>query len=188
MSNAMPHHLPALQQMALIILRTLVGWHFLYEGYYKLMLPAWSVEGVPLPAWTSAGYLKAATGPLARLFQWLVEAGWTPWLDHAVKLSLLLIGLSLLLGLFTRAGCAAALALLALFYLLAIPIAGTHQPGSEGAYLIVNKTLIEGAAVGVLLAFNTGAIAGLDILLVNRKERRALKMSAGAAIQSAAKE
>jgi hypothetical protein len=35
--------------------------------------------------------------------------------------------------------------------------------------LIVNKTLIEGAAVGLLLAFNTGAMAGLDMLLAQWK-------------------
>jgi thiosulfate dehydrogenase [quinone] large subunit len=153
------------QQTALVILRTLIGWHFLYEGYYKLMLPAWSSEGAPLPAWSSAGYLKAASGPLALLFQRMIDAGWIGWIDATVKVSLLLIGFSLILGLFTRAGCWGALLLLALFYLAAVPLAGTQQPGSEGAYLIVNKTLIEAAAVGVLLAFNTGAIAGLDLLL-----------------------
>jgi hypothetical protein len=52
--------------------------------------------------------------------------------------------------------------LLLLFYIVAIPVAGTQVPGSEGAYLLVNKTLIEAAAVLVLLTFNTGEIAGLD--------------------------
>lgn len=166
------------QQVALISLRTLIGWHFLYEGYYKLMLPAWSAEGKPLAAWSSASYLKAATGPLARLFQWLIDKGWLGWMDGAVKLGLLLIGLSLILGLLTKAGCWGALFLLTLFYLLAIPLAGVPQPGNEGTYLIVNKTLIEGAAVVVLLAFNTGAIAGLDLLWASRKQRRAVKMNA----------
>ena len=36
---------------------------------------------------------------------------------------------------------------------------------AEGAYLIVNKNLIEAAAVLVLLAFRTGRIAGLDLLV-----------------------
>ena len=153
------------QQAALIILRTLIGWHFLYEGYYKLMLPGWSADGAPLAAWTSAGYLKAASGPLGRLFQWIAGSGWIGWMDWTVKIGLLLVGLSLMLGLLTRLGCWGALLLLAMFYLAAIPFAGTPQPGSEGSYLIVNKTLIEAAAVGVLLTFNTGAIAGLDLLL-----------------------
>jgi len=179
MNSKAPHLLPGAQQAALVILRTLIGWHFLYEGYYKLMLPAWGSDGKPLPPWTSASYLKAASGPLARVFQWLIDLGWIGWIDKTVKICLLLIGLSLILGFLTRAGCWGALFFLTLFYLLAIPLAGMPQPGNEGTYLLVNKTLIEGAAVGVLLAFNTGAVAGLDLLLTNRKERKALKSGAG---------
>jgi thiosulfate dehydrogenase [quinone] large subunit len=164
------------QQIALIALRTLIGWHFLYEGYYKFALPGWSADGTRLSAWSSAGYLKAATGPLAVLFRRMPDAGWTTFLDGTVKISLVLIGISLMLGLFTRLGCWGALLLLVLFYLLMIPLGGTQQPGSEGAYLVVNKTLIEAAAVAALLAFNTGAIAGLDLLFANRKERLAAKL------------
>lgn len=160
------------QQFALITLRTVIGWHFLYEAYYKIWSPAWSPAGGPLPRWTSVGYLKGASGPLAGLFQRLVDAGWTPWIDWSVKIGLLLIGLSLILGLFTRIGAWSALFFLSLFYLLYVPLAGVPQPGNEGTYLIVNKTLIEAVAVGVLLAFDTGAIAGLDLLLRGRKLRR----------------
>lgn len=159
------------QQVALITLRTLIGWHFLYEGYYKLTLPAWSSDGIPLPSWTSAGYLKTASGPLAPLFQRLLDAGWIGWIDNTVKISLLLIGLSLILGLFTKAGCRGALFFLMLFYLLSVPLSGTHEAGSEGAYLIVNKTLVEAVAVWVLMTFNTGAIAGLDLLIAARKKQ-----------------
>jgi thiosulfate dehydrogenase (quinone) large subunit len=172
MSSKAHHFLSGPQQAALVILRTLIGWHFLYEGYYKLMLPAWSSDGKPLPPWTSAGYLKAASGPLSRVFQWMIDAGYIGWIDKTVKFGLLLIGLSLILGLFTRLGLWGALFLLALFYLLAIPTAGSPQPGNEGTYLIVNKTLIEGVAALVLLAFNTGAIAGLDMLLAQWKPPR----------------
>ncbi len=171
MSSETAHDLTSGQQIALIILRTLIGWHFLYEGYYKLMLPGWSAEGAPLSSWTSASYLKAATGPLAGLFQRLLDAGWTSWIDNSVKITLLAVGLSLILGLFTRLGTWGALLLLSLFYVLWIPLAGVPQPGTEGTYLIVNKTLIEAAAVGVLLAFNTGAIAGLDLLLAGKRRR-----------------
>jgi thiosulfate dehydrogenase [quinone] large subunit len=164
------------RQALLIVLRTLIGWHFLYEGYYKFRLPGWSAAGERLGAWTSAGYLKAASGPLAGFFQRMMDAGWTGVLDWSVKIALVLIGLSLMLGLFTRAGCWGALLLLSMFYLLMVPLAGVQQPGSEGAYLIVNKTLIEAAAVAVLLTFNTGAIAGLDLLFASRKERQAVTL------------
>lgn len=161
------------QQLALIALRTAVGWHFLYEGYYKLALPGWSASGAPLGNWSSAGYLKAASGPLAWMFQRLIDAGWLGWIDNTVKIGLLLVGLSLMLGLFTKAGCWAAIAFLALFYFVSVPLSGTQQPNAEGAYLIVNKTLIEAVAVFVLLAFRTDEIAGLDLLLKKRKSRLA---------------
>lgn len=161
----------SLQQFALVVLRTVIGWHFLYEAYYKIWSPAWSPAGAPLPRWTSAGYLKGASGPLAGLFQRMLEAGWTPWIDRSVKVGLLLIGVSLILGLFTRAGALAALFFLSLFYLLYLPLTGVPQPGNEGTYLIVNKTLIEAAGVLVLLVFDTGAIAGLDLLLRRRRSR-----------------
>jgi thiosulfate dehydrogenase (quinone) large subunit len=180
MSNGTPHSLSSVQQFALVLLRTLIGWHFLYEGYYKLMLPGWGPDGKPLGAWTSAGYLRGASGPLAGLFKRMVDAGWTPWLDGAVKFTLIAIGLSLILGLFTRLGAVAALALLALFYILAIPWAGVPQPNNEGTYLIVNKTLIEAAAVFALLVFDTGAMAGLDLLLSRRRRRVASPVEAKA--------
>ncbi|HVF87413.1 MAG TPA: hypothetical protein VM866_07475, partial [Pyrinomonadaceae bacterium] len=124
MSGETPRHLSSLQGVMLIALRTLIGWHFLYEGYYKLALPAWSPAGTPLAPWSSAGYLKSAWGPLAGLFQRMLDAGWTPWIDGAVKIGLLLIGLSLMLGLFTKLGCWATLLLLTFFYVLAIPTTG----------------------------------------------------------------
>lgn len=162
-----------LQQFALIALRTVIGWHFLYEAYYKITSPAWSPTGGPLTPWTSAGYLKGASGPLAWLFQKMINHGGTPWIDRGVKIGLLLIGLSLILGLFTRIGAWGALLFLSMFYLLYIPTIGVPQPNNEGTYLIVNKTLIEAAAVCVLLVFNTGAIAGLD-LLWGRRNREAV--------------
>jgi thiosulfate dehydrogenase (quinone) large subunit len=157
--------LTGFQQVALVVLRTLVGWHFLYEGLYKLWAPAWSRSGAPLSAWSAAGYLRgAASGPLAGLFQWLSTTGILPLIDQLMPIALVLVGLSLILGLFTRAGAWGALGLLTVFYLSSIPTSGVHQPGAEGAYLLVNKNLVEAAAVLVLLGFDTGRIAGLDLL------------------------
>lgn len=163
--------LSAFQQVALVVLRTLLGWHFLYEGFYKLWSPAWSRAGQPLAKWTAAGYLRGATGPFAGLFHRLAESTWLPAVDWAVAVGLLLVGMSLLLGLFTRAGSLGALGLLGLFYLAAIPTSGVAQPGAEGAYLIVNKTLVEAAAILVLLSFETGRMAGLDLLLGGRRRQ-----------------
>ena len=186
MNNEYTQNLSGAQQFALISLRTLIGWHFLYEAYYKLASPAWSPGGGPLAPWSAVSYLKGATGPLAGVFQRLINAGYTTSIDRTVKIALLLIGLSLLLGLFTRVGAFGALLFLSLFYLLYVPTVGVPQPNAEGTYLIVNKTLIEAAAVMVLLLFNTGQIAGLD-LLFQRHRNAALSRSDGRALGSEAR-
>ncbi len=155
------------QQVSLVLLRTLIGWHFFYEGYTKLLQPAWSRAGAPVAAWSSAGYLKAATGPFAESFHALGNASWIGTLDIAIASALVAVGVSLLLGLFTQIGCLGAFGLLAMFYVSAIPM-GLPEPRSEGTYLLVNKNLIEATAVAVLFSFRTGRIAGLDRLRVSR--------------------
>ena len=152
-----------MQQFTLILMRTLIGWHFLYEGYTKLLQPAWGRTGAPVAAWSSAGYLKAATGPLAEMFHALGSASWIGTLDLVVAGALVAVGLSLMLGLFTQTGCAGAFSLLAMFYLSAIPM-GLPEARAEGTYLFVNKNMIEASAVLVLFSFRTGRIAGFDRL------------------------
>jgi thiosulfate dehydrogenase (quinone) large subunit len=152
----------AAQQTMLVLLRTLIGWHFLYEGYVKLLRPAWGQDGVPLASWSSSGYLRGATGPFASLFQSLGATSWVGPLDVAVTIALMAVGFALMLGLFTQLGCIGAMGLLTLFYLSAIPTSGLPEPRLEGTYLLVNKNLIELVAVGVIFVFRTGRIAGLD--------------------------
>jgi thiosulfate dehydrogenase (quinone) large subunit len=156
------------QRLALVGLRIAIGWHFLYEGVYKMLLPGWTRDGLPVKAWTASGYLTQAGGPLGGWFQWLAQPSAIGWIDTLVPLALAAIGLSLMLGLFTQFGCAGAAALLALFYASALPLSGMPQPGSEGTYLIVNKNLIELVAVLTLATFRTGQIAGLDAWLARR--------------------
>jgi thiosulfate dehydrogenase [quinone] large subunit len=161
------------QETMLVALRTLIGWHFLYEGFLKVFWPAWTREGVPLGKWSAAGYLRTSVGPFSEQFRSLAEASWLPWLGMLIAASLLLIGLGLMLGLYTQASCAGALVLLALFYLSYFPSRGIMEPGAEGNYLLVNKNLIEAAAVAVVMAFRTGRIAGLDLLLAPRAAQTA---------------
>jgi thiosulfate dehydrogenase [quinone] large subunit len=93
-----------------------------------------------------------------------------------VAFALLVVGLMLVLGLFTQLACVLAFGLLGLFYLSAIPLAGVPEARSEGTYLIVNKNLIEAVAVAVIFTFRTGRIAGLDVLR-GRPSRRRLDAS-----------
>lgn len=157
--------LTSFQRVALILVRTVIGWHFLYEGLYKLLLPGWTRDGARVAAWSAKGYLKVSTGPFAPMLHRLADSSAAPWIDQLLPVALLLIGLSLMLGLFTQLGCWGAIGLLTMFYLSMPPTSGMPQPGAEGSYLLVNKNLIELLTVVALLAFRTGRIAGLDQLL-----------------------
>lgn len=165
----MTGRMDAFLRFGLVLLRTLIGWHFAYEGYYKLVVPGWTRAGQPLRDWSAAGYLQNATGPFADAFQALAGSSMLPWIDVAIPIALILVGLSLMLGLFTQIGSLGALVLLTVFYLAAVPTTGTMMPGTEGTYLLVNKTLIEWSAVLVVFAARTGRIAGLDLLWQKRR-------------------
>ncbi len=174
MTNSSPSQLSAFQQISLVTLRTCIGWHFLYEGYFKLILPAWASNGTYLGKWSSASYLNGATDPVGYSLHTLFNTGWGPAIDVTVIAALWGIGLSLMLGLFTQRGCEAALVMLTLFYVTAVPLDGVPHSGMEGNYMIVNKTLIEWVAVAVLRSFQTGRIAGLDLLYFEWRKKREL--------------
>ena len=146
------------QTTALVTLRLLVGWHFLYEGLAKLTNQYW----------TSAGYLAGSQWWFKGLFLNIAASPTAVTVvDYLNMWGLTLIGLALLLGLLTREATWAAIGLLALYYIAAPPFVGyVYDMPTEGSYLIVNKILIELAALLVLLAYPTGRVFGLDRFLV----------------------
>ena len=154
--------------IAITVLRVLVGWHFLYEGLTKLTAASW----------TSAGYLKQARGPFAELFRGL--AGNPNMLANADLITmwgLTIVGACLILGLLTRLASLAGIGFILMFYMATPPLVGYfYSVPSEGSYLIVNKNLVEIAALGVIFATRSGLFAGLDRIvhgLVARRPRLA---------------
>jgi thiosulfate dehydrogenase [quinone] large subunit len=75
------------------------------------------------------------------------------------------------LGSFTRIASIGGIILLAFYYLSHPPFLNLEYvlPG-EGAYLIVNKTLIELIALWVLFLFPTGKQLGLDMFILRRNK------------------
>ena len=57
--------------------------------------------------WSAAGYLKSAHRPFAGFFHSLASSGMAGWIDLPVPIALVLIGLSLVLGLFTQLAASA---------------------------------------------------------------------------------
>ena len=141
-------------QFSLVILRTAIGWHFLYEGYLKMSAERWS----------AGGYLSDARGPCAGWLRSLAQTGsLLSLIDSLTVWGLFLVGLLLMLGWFSRLAAAGAVLFLALFYLSNPPWPGVNALPGEGVYLIVNKNLIELCASLVLIFIPTGKIAGLDL-------------------------
>ena len=149
------------QLTALVSVRMLIGWHFLYEGVAKLTNPYW----------TSAGYLQESKGWFSERFIALANnPGALAVVDNLNQWGLLLIGLALIVGTFTRTAALAGVFVLALYYLAAPPFPGLeYAMPAEGSYLIVNKILIELAALLVLLAFPTAQRIGVDRLLARKR-------------------
>jgi thiosulfate dehydrogenase (quinone) large subunit len=143
--------------IAITVMRIFVGWHFLYEGIAKLTSPSWS----------AVGYLRQARGPLADSFRWLAsQPNLLANADTITMWGLTLVGAFLILGLFTRLASLAGIAFILLFYLATPPFVGYfYSIPSEGSYLIVNKNLVELAALVVILVTGSGRFAGLDRIL-----------------------
>jgi len=145
------------QLTALIILRVLIGWHFLYEGIAKLIKPGWS----------AAGFLLQSKWIFSGLFNWMAGNPTVLSIVNFLNIwGLILVGLGLILGCFSRIASIAGMGLIILYYLCNPPLVGLYYSiPAEGSYLIVNKNIVEMAALFVLLLFPTGKILGLDHII-----------------------
>ncbi len=144
------------QLTALVILRMLIGWHFLYEGVTKLINPAWSARG----------YLMSSQWIFEDLFKSLAaNATLIGIVDFLNIWGLILIGLSLILGLLNRPAAISGMVLLALYYVANPPMLGIGPGTTEGSYIFVNKNVIEIGALWVLAQFSTSQIVGLERLI-----------------------
>jgi thiosulfate dehydrogenase [quinone] large subunit len=145
-----------LQMTVLVVLRFLIGWHLLYEGFSKLLIPNWS----------SFGFLQESKWILEGLAHWiLAHENVLNVVDFLNTWGLIAIGLGLILGLFTQIAAVSGALLLFIYYLNNPPLIGLeYTVPTEGTYLIVSKTLIESFALVVLVVFPTGNLFGLDML------------------------
>lgn len=116
--------------------------------------------------WSSAGYLLNSRGPFSGIFQWVASTNWAlEFTDALVIWGLTLIGLLLILGLFSNWAAAAAGVFLLLVYFSNPPWPGVNAIPGEGSFLIVNKNLVELGAALILFFFPSYQLAGLDSLL-----------------------
>lgn len=146
-----PTSLTSSQTGVLVLLRLLIGWHFLYEGVIKLYSPGW----------TAKGYLLSATY-MESFFHWLAGESMISTIDTLNIAALLLVGVALILGFKTQLASLIGIGLLLLYYFAHPPFPGYPLGPAEGSYWIINKNLIEAAALLVFFLFPTSEAFGME--------------------------
>lgn len=145
------------------LIRTFIGWHFLYEGISKLIYP-----------WSSKGYLMSSQWLFSDFFHWIAE---TPVVLNIVDIlniaGMTLIGVCLFVGLFTRISAFSGALLLLLYYIANPPFIGyMGETTGEGNYLIVNKQLIEIVVLFALVFLPRNFFWSIDRWIERIRQRR----------------
>jgi len=151
---------------AVSILRMAIGWHFLYEGIAKITAAGWS----------SQSYLANTTSFLSPFYHWLAASSSIGVVDWLNIIGLILIGLALFFGCFTRVAALSGSVLLLLYYFAYPPYGFSLITISGESHLyIVNYQLLEAIA---LIFFAVYPHSGYSIekwlrgLIASRKDKK----------------
>lgn len=137
-----------IQTVVLLLLRLVIGYHFLFEGVDKLVSPNWS----------SAPFLLQSNWLFSDFFHFLASnEALLSVIDFLNIWGQILIGVSLIVGLFSS-WAALFGTILILSYYIAIP------PFIEG-YTFIDKNLFELFGFIIIFLFPTSNLFGLDILV-----------------------
>jgi uncharacterized membrane protein YphA (DoxX/SURF4 family) len=145
------------------LLNITVGWHLLFEGLVKMLVPDWS----------SLSYLQNSTGPLAFVFKAMADS---PLILKVVDLlniyGLMAIGLLLIIGILTRYAAIGGALLLLSYYISNPPLQATGVGfGVEGHYILVNKNLIETILLLMIASLPNDWFYGLQNLISRKSEK-----------------
>jgi uncharacterized membrane protein YphA (DoxX/SURF4 family) len=120
------------------ILRVAIGWHFLFEGISKI------VQG----NWTASAFLLNTSGALSGFYHWIASSPALLGITDILNMyGLLIIGLALFVGLFSRFAALAGALLLTLYYFAYPPFGNPMMSTSDGHLFMVDKLFIEAAAL-----------------------------------------
>jgi uncharacterized membrane protein YphA (DoxX/SURF4 family) len=168
------------KNFGIALLRMLIGWHFLYEGVWKLIQPG---------GWSSVGYLRMSSWFAAPMFKMIAD---TPWLLKTVDLmnmwGLTLIGLALIVGVMVRPAAAAGILLLAFYYVAQPPFLAAS---SEGHFLFIDRNVVEAVALLSVMwvpSYGLGAyLAALPRVCFKRSLRKSTAAAQDEPVASAAR-
>ncbi|OGN34125.1 MAG: hypothetical protein A3I39_00335 [Candidatus Yanofskybacteria bacterium RIFCSPLOWO2_02_FULL_47_9b] len=129
------------QKVSLFVLRVSLGWMFLYAGITKVLNPGWS----------AAGFLNSAK-TFPAFYHWFASPGLLPVTNFMNEWGLLVLGISLILGLYIRWTAPFGILLMALYYF----------PGLQFPYPNVNSFLVDDHIIYIL---------GLLVLMSSRADK-----------------
>ena len=121
-------------------MRIAIGWHFLYEGLWKIM----QKDG-----WSCLAYIGTAQGPFASVFRWIAAESWLVAIgDWAVMLGLMVIGISLITGAYARIAAILGVAFLMIFFCCQPPAPfGEMSSGADGRFFLLDRNVTEAAGL-----------------------------------------
>ena len=134
------------QKISILLLRLGIGWMFFYAGITKILNPAW----------TSAGYLKSAK-TFTFFYQTLLSPSILPIVDFINEWGLLLLGISLIFGIFVRLSSIFGAVLMLLYY---FPILDFPYPNPYS--FIIDEHIIYALILILFAALRVGRIYGFE--------------------------
>ena len=134
------------QKISILLLRIGVGWMFFYTGITKILNPAW----------TSAGYLKGAK-TFVVFYNALLSPSILPIVDFINEWGSLLLGISLIFGVFVRLSSFFGAVLMLLYY---FPILDFPYPNPYS--FIIDEHIIYALILILFAVLRVGRIYGLE--------------------------
>lgn len=139
------------QSISLFALRLGIGWLFFYSGITKILNPDW----------TSAGYLKNAK-TFTFFYHALLSPSVLPIIDFINEWGLLLLGISLIFGVFVRLSSILGAALMLLYY---FPILDFPYPNTYS--FLIDEHIIYALVLILFATLRAGRIYGMENWCVN---------------------
>ena len=137
------------QKVSLFFLRVSIGWLMFYAGITKIINPEWSAEGYLRGAKTFAGF-----------YTWLADSSLLPFINFINEWGLILLGVSLILGVFVRLSSIGGIALMLLYYFPVLEF--PYIPGAHAFF--VDEHIIYAAILFFFATSSTrpGRVWGLE--------------------------
>lgn len=158
-----PTNLNLHNRLFITILRVAIGWHFLYEGLSKIL------QG----NWTASGFLLNTSGFFSGFYHGIASSPALLRITDVLNMyGLLLIGLALFIGLFSRIASLAGAILLALYYFAYPPFGSPMMNASEGHLFLVDKLFIEAAALLFLFYYREKGFSIDSLIEIFRSRKK----------------